>query len=83
MFKTGFHRTRDGRKAIVLTTDAPGAYPLVGYIERPQTVQPMAWRADGAVSNYGEGADDIMPHAELHPAMAEALRPFLVSRCDV
>ncbi len=29
----GYWRTRNGRKARVLCTDAPGAYPIVGYVE--------------------------------------------------
>lgn len=56
-FKPGKYRTRDGRDAIVLCNDAPGDYPLVGYIigEGARSWTPCG--SGGSVARSG----DLMP----------------------
>lgn len=57
-----FYRTRDGRKARVLCTDAPSSWPVVGYIEGPSGtgLSTHTWSQDGAFfSNATREADLI------------------------
>jgi len=73
-FTPGEYLTRDGRKAVVLCTDAPGGFPLIGFIpsiKGNDVVIPMAWDEKGSVSGGlgGEGVD-LMPPA---PAAPEAV----------
>ena len=46
--EVGYWETRDGRKARVLCTDAPGAYPIVGYMIEGGEASPRLWFADGS-----------------------------------
>jgi len=68
-FTPGEYLTRDGHKAVVLCTDAPGEFPLKGYVV---TGVNASWR-----QGWGSGGDssettlyDLMPPA---PAAPEAV----------
>lgn len=56
------YKTRDGRIAKVLCTDAPGEYPCVGYINETDKYPPMAetWKLNGDSDAGGQGAGDII-----------------------
>lgn len=58
MIIPGKYRTRDGRTAVVLCTDAPGHYPNVGYVITKRENQaaissPDAWTTDGYCTTSG------------------------------
>lgn len=53
----GYWETRDGRKARVLCTDAPGDYPIVGYIVSGGKADPWLWFPDGSGLNCGGRLD--------------------------
>lgn len=48
-------KTRDGRKVRILCTDAPGPYPVIGYVEyRDRWSDPHAWDRHGKWMNGGD-----------------------------
>ena len=56
----GYYRMRNGSKARVLCTDAPGAYPCVGWFYEGvdcRSVQPLTWKPTGFF-HLGEGGHD-------------------------
>jgi hypothetical protein len=62
----GTYKTRDGTTAVVLVTNAPGGYPLVGYVEPANStyILPTMWTAAGTfypLQHPDEHAHDIMP----------------------
>lgn len=59
--KVGTYKTRDGRKAEVLATGAPGEYPLMGYVVYPQgTAEPTSWRKNGTYFNDTDNGADLV-----------------------
>lgn len=53
--KTGEYRTRDGRKAVVLCTDAPdNNQPIVGYIISEYGSLATSWAEDGDYGSYDD-----------------------------
>lgn len=56
----GYYKTRDGRKARVLCTDAPGEYCVVGYVEYEKVSFVCAWLPDGSAPLRLEGRDDLI-----------------------
>lgn len=56
----GTYRTRGGRRAVVLCNDAPGYWPIVGYIKGIEHVHPRAWQGDGRSFYTVEHADDLI-----------------------
>ncbi len=59
--EVGYWETRDGRKARVLCTDAPGEWPVVGYIICGNNAEPWVWFADGRGQKFGGELDLIRP----------------------
>lgn len=55
--EVGYWETRDGRKARVLCTDAPGEYPVVGYVVSGGKADPWVWFPDGSGLNCGGRLD--------------------------
>ena len=57
----GKYRTRGGRLAVVLCTDAPGDWPLIGYVvgEHGQA-HPRGWKSDGRLFWSVEQKDDLI-----------------------
>ncbi len=55
--EVGYWETRDGRKARVLCTDAPGEYPIVGYVVFEGKADPWVWFPDGSGLNCGGRLD--------------------------
>jgi hypothetical protein len=61
-FTPGEYLTRDGRKAVVLCDDAPGMYPLIGYVlMRQGDAAANTWAHDGAGVFVGTKMNDLMP----------------------
>lgn len=56
----GEHRTRGGRRAVVLCTDAPGYWPVVGYTLEDAQSHPRAWMPDGRAFFSVEHDDDLI-----------------------
>lgn len=56
----GTYRTRGGRQAVVLCNDAPGMWPVVGYIKGADHAHPRAWQDDGRAFYTIEHADDLI-----------------------
>lgn len=57
----GTYRTRGGRKAVVLCNDAPGDWPVIGYVVSPANVaHPRGWKIDGRQFYSLEQADDLL-----------------------
>jgi len=70
-FTPGEYLTRDGRKAVVLCTDAPGTLPIVGYIvDADGESVGGSWMGNGRVYNGATRRSDLMPPA---PAAPEAV----------
>lgn len=58
MITPGKYITRDGRTAVVLCNDAPGQYPVIGYViyrrpPHPDHASPEGWTARGLTTNSG------------------------------
>ena len=51
-------QTRDGRKWTKYCTDAPGRYPVHGYIEGEE--RPDAWKLDGSLYAYPGSPGDLV-----------------------
>lgn len=46
--RTGIYRTRNGRKATILSDNVPGDFPLLGYLENKDgIITPAVWRRKG------------------------------------
>jgi hypothetical protein len=56
----GYYRTRDGRKARVLCTDAPGRYPVIGYVEEGSSILCEAWSASGEMVVGAKVGGDLL-----------------------
>ena len=56
------YKTRSGRDVVILTTDAPGAEPVVGYViwEGEDTVTAESWTAAGKY-RWRTGKGSISP----------------------
>ena len=68
-FKIGTYKTRDGREARVLCTDAPGEWPIIGYyIDSASAIgyYLTAWMANGhSRGTDDDGIFDLMPPREV------------------
>lgn len=73
-FTPGTYLTRDGRKAVVLCDDAPGAYPLKGYIRCGDGGWAADWTCGG---RHVRDTADLMP--PVTPSFAEVAA--LIERC--
>jgi hypothetical protein len=63
-FVPGNYLTRDGRKAVVLCDDAPGHWPLIGYIRTRSNSDYLTWEwlANGKRHDRGDtGPEDLIP----------------------
>lgn len=70
-----FYRTRRWEKARVLCIDAPGVYPVVGYIERDwgnsvPLILLRVWNMEGKLSSVQNTPDDLVSPAGV-PGAAE------------
>lgn len=61
-FTPGEYKTVKGRDAVVLCDDAPGEWPLKGYVTREGGSFEASWRADGISTR--EGFDLVAPVTE-------------------
>jgi len=69
--KVGYYKTRDGRKARVICTDAPGGAPVVGYIIGETSsgyVNIRKWCVGGEYYSTGSKSD--------HDLIAEWVEPL-------
>lgn len=77
--KTGEYRTKDGRKAVVLCTDAPcDAFPVVGYYVNKNGLKTSSdsWMNNGkAFEGSDEDKDDIISEWK-EPEVYEYWRPY-------
>jgi hypothetical protein len=63
----GYYKCRDGRRARVLCTDAPGRFPVVGLIEIGDEANCERWRLDGSwasAEGHGGFRDLLAPWTE-------------------
>ena len=59
--KPGKYITRSNHVAVILCNDAPGNWPIIGYVILPDEdyVEPLFWKPDGSASGaYDLDADD-------------------------
>lgn len=69
VFTKGEYTTRDGRKAVVLCDDAPGSWPLVGYVTAlGVNSAPASWRPTGEHDGPPrQNPSDLMPPKPAEP----------------
>lgn len=63
IFKPGRYKTRDGREAVVLCDDAPGDWPLIGYIVARGEAAHCSWTASGLATKWPGSPSDLIPPA--------------------
>lgn len=57
---TGDCRTQGGRRAVVLCNDAPGMWPVIGYVVGDGVSHPRGWHEDGRAFSSVEHVDDLI-----------------------
>lgn len=67
-FTPGKYKTRDGKDAVVLCDDAPGRWPLKGYIAITDDSVSYSWMRSGRIiEKHDDGADLMPPEPEQEP----------------
>lgn len=59
--------TRGGKTAYLLKTDAPGRYPLIGYMEGDLECSACSWTSDGIILVGYQNPADLVPPAPPQP----------------